>query len=97
VTSQTEVGMHAEQSLKPQAAGQVAADIQPHTIVGLGHVSTAMLEVRGLAEQLSCGELADIQRIPCSRVIEAKARRLDIPRITPEDYSVIDLTAEGIM
>ena len=95
--------MHSEQSLIPgtfqglkqQAADQVLAYIQSGTIVGLGAGSTAILAVRGLAEKLSRGELTDIQGIPCSRVIEAEARRLGIPLTTLEDHPVIDLTFDG--
>ena len=41
--------MDPAQALKQQAAGQVLAYIQSGTIVGLGHGSTAILAVRGLA------------------------------------------------
>jgi ribose 5-phosphate isomerase A len=87
--------MHSERSLKQQAADQVLAYIQSGTIVGLGAGSTAILAVRGLGERLSRGELTDIQGIPCSRVIEAEARRLGIPLTTLEDHPVIDLTFDG--
>jgi ribose 5-phosphate isomerase A len=93
--------MAPEQSLKQQAADQVLTYIQSGTIVGLGHGSTAILAVRGLAEKLSRGELTDIQGIPCSRVVEAEARRLGIPLTTLEDHvpgpagCVIDLTFDG--
>ncbi len=85
----------AERSLKQQAADQVLAYIQSGTIVGLGAGSTAILAVRGLAEKLARGELTDILGIPCSRVIEAEARRLGIPLTTLEDHPVIDLTFDG--
>jgi ribose 5-phosphate isomerase A len=87
--------MHPEQSLKQQAADQVLMYIQSGMIVGLGAGSTAILAVRGLAGKLSRGELTDIQGIPCSRVIEAEARRLGIPLTTLEDHPVIDLTFDG--
>jgi ribose 5-phosphate isomerase A len=87
--------MNPAQALKQQAADQVLAYIRPGTIVGLGAGSTAILAVRGLAEKLARGELTDIQGIPCSRVIEAEARRLGIPLTTLEDHPVIDLTFDG--
>ena len=87
--------MDPELSLKQQAADQVLAYIQSGTIVGLGAGSTAILAVRGLAEKLSRGELTDILGIPCSRVIEAEARRLGIPLTTLEDHLVVDLTFDG--
>jgi ribose 5-phosphate isomerase A len=93
--------MGPEQLLKQQAADEVLAYIESGMIVGLGHGSTAILAVRGLAERLSRGELTDIQGIPCSRAIEAEARRLGIPLIALEDHPpgptgrVIDLTFDG--
>jgi ribose 5-phosphate isomerase A len=87
--------MTPEQSLKQQAADHVLTYIESGMIVGLGAGSTAILAVRGLAQKLSRGELTDIQGIPCSRVIEAEARRLGIPLTTLEDYPVIDLTFDG--
>lgn len=85
----------APTGLKQQAADQVLNYIQSGMIVGLGAGSTAILAVRGLAEKLSRGELSDIQGIPCSRVIEAEARRLGIPLTTLEDHLVVDLTFDG--
>lgn len=87
--------MTPDQSLKQQAADHVLTYIESGMIVGLGAGSTAILAVRGLAEKLSRGELTDIQGIPCSRVIEAEARRLGIPLTTLEDHPVIDLTFDG--
>jgi ribose 5-phosphate isomerase A len=96
----SEAGMDSEQprnplGLKQQAADQVLGYIRSGTIVGLGAGSTAILAVRGLAEKLSRGELTDVQGIPCSRVIEAEARRLGIPLTTLEDHPAIDLTFDG--
>src|SRR5512143_2931156 len=95
MTLRTEASMDAAQALKQQAADQVLAYIQAGMVVGLGAGSTAVLAVRGLAEKLSHGELTDIQGIPCSRVIEAEARRLGIPLTSLEDHPVIDLTFDG--
>ncbi len=87
--------MASAQSLKQQAADQVLTYVRSGMIVGLGAGSTAILAVRGLAEKLSRGELTDILGIPCSRVIEAEARRLGVPLTTLEDHPVIDLTFDG--
>jgi ribose 5-phosphate isomerase A len=87
--------MDPAQALKQQAADQVLAYIKSGMIVGLGAGSTAVLAVRGLAEKLARGELTDIRGIPCSRVIEAEARRLGMPITTLEDHPVIDLTFDG--
>lgn len=87
--------MDPAQALKQQAADQVLTYIRSSMIVGLGAGSTAILAVRGLAAKLASGELTDIQGIPCSRVIEAEAKRLGIPLTTLEDHQVIDLTFDG--
>ncbi len=85
----------SEQQLKQQAADQVLTYIQSGMVVGLGHGSTAILAVRGLAGKISRGELTDIQGIPCSRLVEAEARKMGIPLTTLEDHPVIDLTFDG--
>ncbi len=87
--------MLSEQQLKQQAADQVLTYIKSGMIVGLGAGSTAILAVRGLAKKLARGELTDILGIPCSRVIEAEARRLGVPLTTLEDHQVIDFTFDG--
>lgn len=87
--------MSSQQSLKQQAADEVLTYIQSGMIVGLGAGSTALLAVRGLAEELARGELTNILGIPCSSVIEAEARRLGIPLTTLEEHPVIDLTFDG--
>jgi len=87
--------MTSEQQLKQLAADQVLTYLHSGMIVGLGAGSTSILAVRGLAEMLSRGELADIQGIPCSRMIEAEARSRGIPLTTLEDHPVIDLTFDG--
>ena len=81
--------------LKQQAADEVLKHIKSGMIVGLGAGSTAMLAVRGLAAKLDRGELTAILGIPCSRVIEAEARRLGVPLTTLEEHPVIDFTFDG--
>ncbi len=87
--------MRQEQQLKQRAADQVLTHVESGMIVGLGAGSTAILAVRGLAGMLARGELAEIEGIPCSSVIEAEARRLGIPLTTLEEHPVIDLTFDG--
>jgi len=81
--------------LKQQVADEVLKHIKSGMIVGLGAGSTAMLAVRGLAAKLDRGELTAILGIPCSRVIEAEARRLGVPLTTLEEHPVIDFTFDG--
>ncbi len=87
--------MSSESSLKLEAAIHAVTFLRSGMIVGLGHGSTAILAVRGLAEKLAAGELRDIVGIPCSRQIEAEARRLGIPLTTLEDQPVVDVTIDG--
>lgn len=94
-TSNPTIFMNTIQTLKQQAADRVLTYIRSGMIVGLGAGSTAILAVRGLAALLARGELTDIQGIPCSRAIEAEARRAGIPLTTLEDHPVIDLTFDG--
>jgi ribose 5-phosphate isomerase A len=85
----------ADSSFKLQAALQGLAFVRSGMIVGLGAGSTAVLAVRSLGEKLAQGALWDIRGIPCSREIEAEARRVGIPLTTLEDDPMIDLTIDG--
>lgn len=87
--------MDSALALKQQAADQVLMHIRSGMVVGLGAGSTATLALRGLAELLARGELTGILGIPCSKAIEAEARRLGVPLTTLEEHPVIDLTFDG--
>lgn len=88
-------------SLKQKAADEVLTYVRSGMIVGLGAGTTATLALRALAELLDRGVLTGIRGIPCSRAIEAEARRLGVPLTTLEDEAadesgrVIDLTFDG--
>ncbi len=82
-------------SLKRQAASHAVTFVESGMVVGLGHGSTAILAVQQLATKLARRELSDIQGIPCSRTVRAKALRLGIPLTTLEEHPVIDLTIDG--
>ncbi len=64
-------------------------------VVGLGHGSTAIFALRRIARMLQTGELRDVMGVPCSRQVEAEARRLGIPLTTLEEHPVVDLTIDG--
>jgi ribose 5-phosphate isomerase A len=81
-------------ALKQQAADEALRYIEPGMLVGLGHGSTAILAVRGLARLLAAGELRDIQGVACSRQIEEEARKLGIP-LVELDRRGVDLTFDG--
>lgn len=80
---------------KQQAAEQAAELVEPGMVVGLGHGSTAIFAVRRIAELLRDGQLVDVLGVPCSRHVEAEAKRLGIPLTTLEENPSVDLTIDG--
>lgn len=63
--------------------------------IGEDLATTAIWAVRGLAEQIAQGTSTGILGVPCSRQVEAEARRLGIPLTTLEDHPVVDVTIDG--
>lgn len=64
-------------------------------VVGLGHGSTAAYAIQRIGELIRAGELRDILGVPCSKDVEAEARRLRIPLTTLDDHPSVDLTIDG--
>jgi len=83
------------QQLKQQAAWRAVAFVESGMVVGLGHGSTAILAVRRIAQLLHKDQLREILAVPCSRQVEAEARRLGIPLTTLDERPVVDLTIDG--
>ncbi len=81
--------------LKKAAADYALRFLEPGMVVGLGHGSTAVFAVRGLASLLASGVLQGIVSIPCSRETQELAERLSIPLSTLERHPVIDVTIDG--
>lgn len=81
--------------LKQQAAEKAVEFIESGMIIGLGHGSTAIFAVRGIAELLKAGALKEILGVPCSTQVEAEARQLGIPLTTLEEHPSIDVTIDG--
>jgi ribose 5-phosphate isomerase A len=81
--------------LKQQAADFAVQFVESGTVVGLGHGSTALLAVRGIAQRLRAGGLTGILGVPCSVAIETEAQKLGIPLTTLDDHPVVDLTIDG--
>jgi ribose 5-phosphate isomerase A len=81
--------------LKKQAATAAVDFVESGMVVGMGHGSTAIWAVRGIAEHLQSGKLTNILGIPCSVHIEHEAQKLGIPLTTLEDHPRIDLTIDG--
>jgi ribose 5-phosphate isomerase A len=80
---------------KQQAAERAVEFIESGMIIGLGHGSTAIFAVRGIAELLKAGALKEILGVPCSTQVEAEARQLGIPLTTLEEHPSIDVTIDG--
>jgi ribose 5-phosphate isomerase len=79
-----------------QKAGWYAVDfVKSGMVVGLGHGSTAIFAVRCIAQLLQEERLQDVLSVPCSRHVEAEARRLGIPLTTLDEHPVVDLTIDG--
>jgi ribose 5-phosphate isomerase A len=80
---------------KLAAAERAVELVASGMVVGLGAGTTAALALRCLADRLRAGQLRAIVGIPCSRHVEAEARRLGVPLTTLEDHATIDLTIDG--
>lgn len=83
------------QQQKENAASFAAKYVQSGMIVGLGSGATATLFLERLAERLNNGDISAIIGVPTSTVIEARARELNIPLSTLEEYPAVDLTVDG--
>ena len=80
---------------KKLAAERAVELIEPGMVVGLGHGSTAFHAVHRVATLFANGQLEGVVAVPCSRFVEAEAKKLGIPLTTLEHYPVIDVTIDG--
>ena len=88
--------MKADALQLKRKAGERAVDfVESGMVVGLGHGSTAVFALRRIAQLLQEGQLRDIVGVPCSRQVEAEARKLGFPLTTLDEHPVIDLTIDG--
>ncbi|MEI7999773.1 MAG: ribose-5-phosphate isomerase RpiA [Actinomycetes bacterium] len=84
------------QTAQKKAAAERAVEwVRSGMTVGLGTGSTAIWAIRGIGAALADGSLRDVVCIPTSEVSAAAARELDIPLVTFDDRTVIDLTIDG--
>ena len=81
--------------LKRRAAEKAVELVQDGMIVGLGHGSTAHFAHVAIARRLQEGSLKNILAVPCSRQVEAEARKLGIPLTTLDEHPVVDVTIDG--
>lgn len=80
---------------KQQAAEHAVSFVESGMVVGLGAGTTAAFALRRIAQLLRDGQLREVVGIPCSKAVEAEARRLAIPLTTLNEQLVIDLTIDG--
>jgi ribose 5-phosphate isomerase A len=86
----------AETDALKKAAAEYAVDlVKPGMVVGLGAGSTALFAIQKLASLIKLGNLRDILGVPCSSLVERRARRLKIPLTTLNQNPVIDITIDG--
>lgn len=81
--------------LKRQAAEKAVELVESGMVVGLGTGSTAVHAVNAIGQMLQNGRLHDIVAIPTSEVTAHHAARWNIPLVTLDDYSRIDVTIDG--
>jgi len=80
---------------KKAAAEHALRFLESGMVVGLGHGTTAVFAVEGLASLLKNGDLEDIVGIPCSRQTRTMAESLGITVSTLDQHPVIDITIDG--
>lgn len=80
---------------KKAAADHALRFLESGMVVGLGHGTTAIYAVEGLASLLHPGDLEDIVGIPCSRQTRTMAVSLGITVSSLDRHPVIDVTIDG--
>lgn len=80
-----------------QLAGYKAVDdhVTSGMVVGLGTGSTAYFAVERVGQKLKSGELKDIICIPTSERTKEQAESLDIPLVTLNEKSKLDVAIDG--
>ncbi len=81
--------------LKKAAALKAVDFIETGMIVGLGTGSTTTFAIKEIALRIKDGRLKNIRGIPSSSISEKLARDLNIPLITFDEETEIDITIDG--
>ncbi|CAN0163219.1 unnamed protein product [Ectocarpus fasciculatus] len=90
------LSMASQDELKKQVGYKSVDDyVTSGMVVGLGTGSTAAFAVERLGELLKSGELKDIVAIPTSIRTKEQAESLDIPLVTLDTHSVLDVAIDG--
>mmetsp|Transcript_34246 Transcript_34246/g.80690 ORF Transcript_34246/g.80690 Transcript_34246/m.80690 type:complete len:277 (+) Transcript_34246:112-942(+) len=86
----------SQDELKKQVGYKAVDDyVRSGMVVGLGTGSTAYFAVERVGELLKSGELKDIVCIPTSVRTKEQAESLDIPLVTLDTHSKLDVAIDG--
>jgi len=86
----------SQDELKKQVGYKAVDDyVKSGMVVGLGTGSTAYYAVERVGELLKSGELKDIVAIPTSERTKEQALSLDIPLVTLDTHSKLDVAIDG--
>lgn len=90
------LNMVSQDELKKQVGYKAVDDyVKSGMVVGLGTGSTAYFAVERVGEKLKSGELKDILAIPTSIRTKEQAESLDIPLVTLDTHSKLDVAIDG--
>ena len=98
VIQSTALSMSAvsQDELKKQVGYKAVDDyVKSGMVVGLGTGSTAYFAVERVGELLKSGELENILAIPTSERTKEQALSLDIPLVTLDTHSKLDVAIDG--
>lgn len=94
--SRTALNMATQDELKKQVGYKAVDDyVKSGMVVGLGTGSTAYFAVERVGQLLKSGELTDIVAIPTSVRTKEQAESLDIPLVTLDTHSKLDVAIDG--
>lgn len=93
----TNLNMAKSQDELKKEVGYKAVDdyVKSGMVVGLGTGSTAYFAVERVGQKLKSGELKDIVCIPTSVRTKEQAESLDIPLVTLDTHSNLDVAIDG--
>mmetsp|Transcript_8432 Transcript_8432/g.13009 ORF Transcript_8432/g.13009 Transcript_8432/m.13009 type:complete len:276 (+) Transcript_8432:68-895(+) len=92
----TALKMATQDELKQQVGYKAVDDyVKSGMVVGLGTGSTAYFAVERVGQKLKSGELKDIIAIPTSIRTKEQAESLDIPLVTLDTHSKLDVAIDG--
>jgi len=91
----TETALTQDELKKMVGYKSVDDYVKSGMVVGLGTGSTAYFAVERVGQKLASGELKDIVCIPTSERTKEQAESLDIPLVTLDTHSKLDVAIDG--